>query len=289
MMVPGRCAVLIVNGFDRRGRFGSFNAAEAARFPWIELCLQRIARHTADSDLRVLVWDNADLPRHRRAMRAFEFVTVVSGGSPRRQRTHARGLDLLLERADDAEYIVTMDTDAMPVRDDWLDELLGRLDSGAVLAGVQRDEMAPRLRPFLHVSCLAARRRDLIDLPVSFERGMMQDVGQNLSVAVERADPDRGRLSPLWRSNCYEAHFLMGGVYGDLVYHQGAGSRRARFHTSDPVHDRRDERIRTTLRDAAFEDLDHLVAVLSGRARNDLDLPLRARGPAPALRWHRGA
>ena len=33
------------------------------------------------------------------------------------------------------------------------------------------------------------------------------------------------------------------------------------------------------LRDAAFEDLDHLVAVLSGSRANDLGLAMRAREP----------
>ncbi len=286
-MVRGRTAVLVVNGFDRRGRFGAFPVAEARAFPWIELCLERVARHTGSGDFRVLVWDNAGLPEHRRAMRRFDFVTVVHSGGPQGSRSHAAALDLLVSRAADAEYVLTLDTDALPLRDGWLDDLLDRLDSGAVLAGAYRDEMAPRLRPFLHVSCLAARRSDLLALPVSFARGRTQDVGQNLSLAVERREPGRGRLSPLWRSNAYDAHFLLGGVYGDLVYHQGAGSRRARFHTSPsesdpmsaPAVDQRDERIRMRLRDAAFEDLDHLVAVLSGSRANDLGLAMRAREP----------
>jgi hypothetical protein len=282
-MVPGRCALLIVNGYDRRGRFGPFAAAEAQAFPWIELCLERIARHTAKVDLRVLVWDNTWLARHFRVMRRFDFVTVFRAPTRPQQRSHPVALDLLLEQATDAEYVVTLDTDALPLRDDWLDALLDRLDSGAVLTGVYRDEMKERLRPFLHVSCLGARRHDLLRLPVSFARGMTQDLGQNLSLAVEKQEPGRGRLSPLWRSNVREAHFLMGGLYGDLVYHQGAGSRRARFHTSSPAVADEDERIRRTLRNWAFTDLERLTGILAGRIPNDLGLPLRSGNPGSRL------
>ena len=56
----------------------------------------------------------------------------------------------------------------------------------------------------------------------------------------------------------------MGAVYGDLVYHQGAGSRAPKFSAAtDAEHD---ELVRLTLRDAAFSDLDNLLDVLAGNA-----------------------
>ena len=38
-IVPVRCAVRIVNGFDRRRTFGGFLVVEAREYPWIRLCL----------------------------------------------------------------------------------------------------------------------------------------------------------------------------------------------------------------------------------------------------------
>jgi hypothetical protein len=280
-VVPGRTAILVVNGFDRRQRYGHYDAVEARRYPWIRLCLSQVARRTTGHDFRVLVWDNSWLSAHRRIMLRHDFVQVLEPPAPPRQRSHPAALDALVQAAPDAEYLVTLDTDALPVRDDWLGQLLGRLDTGATLAGVYRDEMAPRLRPFVHVSCLAIRRADLGRLRVRFARGMGQDVGQNLTVAVRR---DGGRISPLRRTNVRNFHFLIGGIYGDLVYHHAAGSRRAMFWTStDPELD---ERVRTTLRDVAFRDLDRLIAVLRGFEGDSFGLPgLPVPGPPHG---HRG-
>ena len=62
------------------------------------------------------------------------------------------------------------------------------------------------------------------------------------------------------RTNATNAHFLLGGIYGDTVYHHGAGSRPAWFYaSSNPAED---ERMRVLLRRAAFSDFDHLVSVL---------------------------
>ena len=136
--------------------------------------------------------------------------------------------------------------------DGWIETLTGYLDAGGALAGVWQDEMTARLRPFVHPSCLCIRRRELLGLGVSFAKGMGQDVGQNLTQAFRL----RGRpIVQLRRSNARHAHFLIGGIYGDLVYHHGAGSRRAGFWTSTDL--RKDERIRVLLREAAFRDFDH--------------------------------
>jgi hypothetical protein len=94
---------------------------------------------------------------------------------------------------------------------------------------------------------------------VSFGEG--KDVGQGLTQAVLA---EGGRIAPLYRSNKVNHHFLMGGVYGDIVYHQGAGSRRARFWTSREEDVFAEEEKRLILRDRAFGDLDGLISELTG-------------------------
>jgi hypothetical protein len=260
--VPRRTAILMVNGFHRR----SSSAAEAVRYPWIALALREVARHSTEADYEVHVWDNANLARHRSIFDANRRVRVWRAESPCRDVPHGKALDELVARTDeDVEYLITLDTDALPICDGWIRSLTGYLDDGAALAGVWRDEMTARLRPFVHPSCLCIRRRELLGLGVSFARGMGQDVGQNLTEDLLR----RGRrIVQLRRSNARNAHFLIGGIYGDLVYHHGAGSRRAGFWTSTNLEE--DERIRVLLREAAFRNVDHLVAVLRGHTPNDI-------------------
>lgn len=256
---PGRAAILIVNGFDRHSA-NTFDVEEARRFPWIRLCLQQLERHRAGVSYDILVWDNSFLPEHLEILEANARVTVFSEHEKRKDVRHGRALDRLLrEVPDETEYVVTLDTDSFPIRDGWLDNLIGRLDGGASIAGVWRDEMAPKITPYVHPSCLAARRKTLLELEVDFARKSGQDVGQNITEAVVSAG---GRVSRLRRSNARNPHFLMAGIYGDLVYHHGAGSRRADFWTSSDM--KADEAAREALRDAAFNDLDGLIDVLTG-------------------------
>jgi len=123
------------------------------------------------------------------------------------------------------------------------------------------------------VSGLCIRPRDLRALNVSFGRDARpeiehnQDVGQRITYQLTRQDRE---IAPLRRSNALNYHFLIGGIYGDVIYHHGAGSRRGKFWTSTDREN--DDRVNAALRQAAFEDLDRLIAVLRGQARNELDI-----------------
>jgi hypothetical protein len=176
--------------------------------------------------------------------------------------SHPAALDWLVAQLDDdVEYLVTLDTDAFPVRDGWLETLIGHIQNGAKLCGVYRDEMAPKIKPFIHPSCLCMRTADFRSLPVSFSSKLAQDAGQNITIEMEKQGAE---IVPLKRSNVRNFHFLMGGVYGGIIYHHGAGSRRAKFWTSVDADAEEEERIRVMLRDRAFEDLELLIEELTG-------------------------
>ena len=195
------------------------------------------------------------------------------------ERRHQSALDYLARKVpSDFDYIVTLDNDSFPVRDDWLDVLVSECERGAALAGVYRDELAPAVHPFVHVSGLCVHKDDLRALNVSFGRNLKytgerdvehnQDVGQKITYEFIRL----GRtIAPLERSNKVNYHFVVGGIYGDVIYHHGAGGRPTRFRGKASDVDT-DKGISSTLRDAAFQDVDHLVAVLRGQAENDLGL-----------------
>jgi hypothetical protein len=301
-----RVAILVVNGFSRKGRRGPEREVDAVRYPWIELCLRQVTRNSQGWDYEVLVYDNSHVELHRELMERFERVRVLprswvaaAGRIANRlpgpyagrllERRHPSALDHLAKRVSgDVDYIVTLDNDSFPVREDWLDVLVGACEAGAALSGVYRDELVPDIHPFVHVSGLCVGRRDLLTLGASFKDVEMevgkykqnadytQDVGQKITYELLHA----GRqIAPLRRSNEVDFHFLMGGIYGDVIYHHGAGGRRASFRTDrDQTGNRR---ISDALREAAFEDIDHLIAVLRGQVPNDLQLaPLEAHDQA---------
>jgi hypothetical protein len=286
-----RVAILIVNGFRRRGQWAGFNLDQALKYPWIDMCLTQVARHSQRWDYQVFVFDNSHLRAHRALMREHSWVRVLPDAwvaacgrladrlpfphlARLLERSHPSALDYLAHKvAKDFDYIVTLDNDSFPVREDWLDVLVGQCEQGAALSGVYRNEMAPEIAPFIHVSGLCVRATDLLALNVSFGEGAApeiehnQDVGQKITYELTQ----QGRaIAPLERSNALNVHFLMGGIYGDVIYHHGAGSRKGKFWTSTDRDT--DDRINAALREAAFKDLDHLIAVLRGETENDLGL-----------------
>jgi len=255
------------------------------------MCLDQVERHSQGWDYQVFVFDNSHLKSHRALMRKHARVYVfpprwiaVLGRIANRlpfphfvrllERSHPVALDYLARKvANDFDYIVTLDNDSFPVRDDWLEVLVGECERGAAISGVHRNEMAPAIAPFIHVSGLCVRPADLLALNVSFGEGAQpeiehnQDVGQRITYEFTK----RGRtLAPLERSNALNVHFLMGAIYGDVIYHHGAGSRRGKFWTSTDRDS--DDRVNAALRDAAFTNLEHLIAVLRGEVENDLRL-----------------
>jgi len=273
-----RTAILVVNGFDRRGRWGEFNEEEARAYPWIDLCLRQIERHSSSASYEILVWDNTWMPDHRELLDAHPRVKRFQPRDVGRELRHGQSLDRLVKKVHPrTEFVITLDTDSFPVRDGWIENLTGRLTDDVWVAGVWRDEMLPKKPAFIHPSCLAVRLTTLKKLDARFAIGDGNDVAFNITRAVTEAG---ARTSRLFRSNRWNAHFLMGALYGDLIYHQGAGSRAPLFSAeSDASHD---EGVRLKLRDAAFSDLDKLVDILAGNIAPESlpDLPELARqGP----------
>lgn len=284
-----RTAILVVNGFDRYSRWGEYDERDADAHAWIDLCLRQVARHSAGSDYEVRVYDNSRLPSHRAIMRGYSRVKVfpllsriglltrtdrlLPRLARRYEKEHAVALDHLASGLpSDVEYLITLDTDAFPLQNGWIEKLISLLESGATLVGVYRNEMPEAIEPFVHVSCLCLRRRDFAEIGVSFAEG--KDVAQDLTFAVR----ERGqRIVGLARSNARDFHFLMGGVYGSLIYHQGAGGRHAKFWRATAVEE--DDRVRMRLRDAAFSDLDGLIEELTGVPYAELG----AKGATPLV------
>lgn len=263
---PPRTAILIVNGFDRRGRFGEYNAEEARQFPWIRLCMRQIRRHSQGSSYEVLVWDNSFIHRQRKFLRNHPRVRLFRAKDPEQNLPHGTSLERLVRKVHpDTEFIITLDTDSFPIRDGWIENLTGRLNDEVLLAGAWRDELLPRKPAYVHPCCLAVRVETLKRLRTGFKIRDGVDVGHNINVAVDKAG---GQSSRLYRSNKWNPHFLMGAIYGDLVYHQGAGSRNPRFARGGPSE--KHEEIRQALRDAAFGNLDELLGALAGNLPPDV-------------------
>jgi glycosyltransferase involved in cell wall biosynthesis len=152
---------------------------------------------------------------------------------------HGRALDIGLCRARHP-VVVTLDSDAFPYADRWLETLLDALgEPGVAAAGME----GPRAR--LHPACAAYRRADVLATGLSFanynphhDRGEAPRFGTNTwdtgELLFERLGPDRVRLLPTSASE-------LGGVdmAGVAYHHPGSTTILVDDDGRDlPAHDR---------------------------------------------------
>lgn len=226
--MSAKCAILIVNGG---------NSPHANR--WVELCLHKIAAHTQYPHYQIYVWNNrSEDPALEAWLLAQPRLTLLSAASYETlHHPHRTPLQRLyhLARQEGANYIVTMDSDAHPLRSGWLTELLTKLDEGAAVAGVWRAEMASAIRPHVHPSCLCTTV-DFIEqhqLRFDFDNTHSAERTDTLAHFTWVAEAEGLPIHRLLRSNQRSFHYWMGGIYGDLIYHHVAASReRVLFHNT---------------------------------------------------------
>lgn len=264
MMNARDIAVLIVNGEN-----------DPVQGRWLDLCLSRLEPSREVRPFHVYVWNNnREDQALRRSLEERHWASYLEA-APYETLAHPHAVPLqrlyALARREGAKIIVTLDSDAHPLRADWLQTLVTALEEGAALAGVWRDELQTVIDPYLHPSCLATtvdfveEHRLRFDLLPTRKNGQQSDTMSHFTRAAQAAGR---RVVPLKRSNANNFHRLMGGVYGDLIYHHGAGSRRKIRFWDDrpaPLLDVRNDRTRDAAAEWLFHDYDNYLAWLQGR------------------------
>jgi hypothetical protein len=187
---------------------------------WIDVQLAYLRRHLHE-DYRVVA-NLEEVPRghdHK-----FDRVVAARG-------RHSGKLNLLaaeiLDEAGPDDLIMFLDGDAFPIADP-MPAVHKALDD-TVLIAVRREENGEDKQP--HPSFCVIRAGDWDRLRGDWSMGycwenqwgeMVSDSGGNLLAALERS---RESWTPIIRSNRVNPHPLWFAVYGDIVYHHGAGFR----------------------------------------------------------------
>ena len=188
---------------------------------WIEIQHDRLRRHLpADHE----IW--ASLEGIDRSYARF-YDRVLAQTGPHEGKLNHLAAEIV-HVADDADLIMFCDGDAFPIA-----EIMGPVAEGlskAPLMAIRRAENAGDVQPHpsfcvTSVATWKAIRGDwsrgfLWDTRV----GPISDVGANLLRALELSQTP---WLPILRSNRTNLHPLLFGVYGDIVYHHGAGFRGA--------------------------------------------------------------
>jgi glycosyltransferase involved in cell wall biosynthesis len=216
------------------------------------LCLRLIRRHTHSPILETIVIDNGSTDGSGERLRHVRWARVIRRDPPageRPARSHGLALNLGLEHAS-APLVLTMHTDTMVLRPDWLEFLVGTMERvgprcGAV--GSWKMESTPWLRrigkrcehwlrrqlgrsvegrKYIRSHC-ALYRRDAIDVwPAKFDPSDHRSAGEELHDGMERAG--------------FICHFLTPEALSRHVRHLNHATMalNAEFGKSDPYMSR---------------------------------------------------
>lgn len=261
--------ILIVNG----GR-------DPEEGKWLDLCLKKILALTTWPNYRIYVWNNnVEDASVSQLIETIPCATLLQANPQERlEHIHAVPLQRLYEvaRKDKCNFIVTLDTDAFPFQDSWLSYLIKKLDKKTVISGVWRDELTEYVRPYAHPSCLCTTTNFVEKNKLRFDRvDIASDKKMDTLASFTMVAEKKGKkIYKLRRSNVNELHYIMGGIYGNLVYHHGAGSRKMTYFWGEDKTEKigkRNSAIKQTLNRLIFQHDDELLNWLSGNLHNRSD------------------
>jgi hypothetical protein len=217
--------LLILSGYGAV-QFGDYSSRNAA---WCRLQKQFIEATTSDYDYAVYL--------NRTERQFFDHAFVIGeNAQPWSQFEGLRTLNKMMTfaRAHPYENYLILDSDAFPVREGWLELLLQRMGQRRFAAPIRFEN----LDSFPHQCALFIKGQAIQD-PFDFTPDMRY---QNL-LKQRHLDLSTGlsteHLFPLVRTNRYNVHPILAGVYYDMFYHHGAGSRKAMIRSmwsSDYYH-----------------------------------------------------
>lgn len=206
----------------------------------LDLHLDRIARHTT-VPYRIHAAAPRITARAASVLAARDEVTVwpTPPFDQFGSREHAHHLDALVQHglAGASSHLATFDLDSFPIADGWHDTFAPRDRNG--VAAILRLENGDVVLP--HPSCTVLARTFLEQHPFSFSpdsdgtrefRAFLRGSGQSADTGIRLAY-ELARHNLEWqrvlRSNVNDLHPLIAGIYGNTVFHLGAGARPSLF------------------------------------------------------------
>lgn len=153
---------------------------------------------------------------------------------------HADALNKLLnafkERRKNYQFFLFLDSDAFPIRKKWMEDLSAKMDSwtgkssrkSRLIASAIRCE---NLETRLHSSILFCKPEALDHINFEVAENMKDLAGgpeNDVWIGEYFQNKQRNLVLPMLRSNKANVHPVWSGVYHDMFYHHGGGSRPAK-------------------------------------------------------------
>jgi hypothetical protein len=215
--------------------------------PLLDLHLSQIERNTT-VPYRIYAAVKRLQPQFRQLLAARSEVEICDGEPTRCRgvREHSHYLTQLVDRAlaDGASHVALLHVDSFPIARGWTRTLEGKLKSDVELAAVALREVGDEVIP--RTICLFCPR-DFYDTYMRVGSITEQPRGHWLYRDYRRlrpgpddpGDPYGFALHTLqlgWhrmlRTNAVDDHYVLGGIYDDLVFHLGAAARKRKGFVS---------------------------------------------------------
>ena len=185
-------------------------------WPYLKVLIDTVQRRSS-ADTRIIVVDNGSEDESRRRIRE---RPGVDGLLLPANVGHELALDLGVLLAE-TEFVVTLDVDAFPLRDDWLEQLLAPLSEGAQVAGARLN------RSYVHPCCWAMRKARFVESGHSFRshyvpRSEGRDASGDVGEAISTAEAPALRF---FEPTSQRGPGDVGTVFGEIVYHNFYATR----------------------------------------------------------------
>ena len=191
---------------------------------WLDLQLSFLKATTQDFDHVAILYSEVEsdyFSSRTETIRITPFTSDVSSVA------HEIGLKfitrLFQSRRKVYDHFLILDSDAFPIRDNWQSILLNKMEHHSVAMPVRTEDL--ETRP--HASILFAKDDILDDL--NFKVGVSgNDLIGNVEtdILAGRFQSRRDDVFTLIRSNQFNIHPVLFGIYYDCFYHHGCGSGR---------------------------------------------------------------
>lgn len=197
--------------------------------------------------------------------------------------------EIAKQQMKDDDILIFMDGDAFPICD-WVGKLKGYLSENEVVSIFRQEDLGmyddPNHWPAPHLSFTASTKKTWVENDFQWDLGKYQCPGYTI---LDKIEAKSIKLKKLLRSNKYNAHNVMFGVYDDMIYHNGNGSTASAgidsTHRSRTCYEGSDLTYRRSLHNGEFETscpdimkINHgIFAVVFNEIKNDMQCKIISR------------
>jgi len=206
----------------------------------LDLHLQSIAKNTT-SDYTIYGVANRvseTVKEHLKKQKKLELVSLDEFDGTGSEE-HSYYLDKLINHAINSghsTHICTLDCDSFPIKENWEHSLYSQLSDGSPVIAVSRKENGDKFLPHPSMTFFSSHFYNQYQfeffpsqekIQTSAFQNFLIETKQNIDSGIGLAYllySKKIKWTPLLRSNKINDHYLLAGIYGDLIFHLGSMS-----------------------------------------------------------------